>query len=436
MSENSFQSKGKNFVLKSDFLNNTNNSKRNSNNFDSSSINDKSQKNDEGEKNKNKNVINSNSMEKELDLNIINNNFGGNKNNRSHGNIIQDYYQKMENNIDLINNQFNNINLSRNDNEKENDINEIDKINNNFNNIIINEVNNNSNSNNANNIIIPNSISNENNNILSHPNPNINYNPNQNYLNLNQPIENQPYINQENINQYSNMINPYIINNQPQLNINPNPNPNPNLNLLYQNAQNKSFKSKNKFSSLNMNMQNDLMAEKRLEYLISNCVSVCKEQMECRLLQNILDEKPFLASRIIYQKIKDKIQEISFDQFGNYFIQKVIDYLNIEQISEILLKKISHNFRSFCFNQHGTRVIQKIFEKIINHENLLSYFNNLLNPNLKDFVIDQNASHIIIKYVNTLSSPKNDFIIKFLLENSYELAMKKYSCCVLQKCIE
>jgi hypothetical protein len=54
MSENSFQSKGKNFVLKSDFLNNTNNSKRNSNNFDSSSINDKSQKNDEGEKNKKK----------------------------------------------------------------------------------------------------------------------------------------------------------------------------------------------------------------------------------------------------------------------------------------------------------------------------------------------------------------------------------------------
>ena len=202
-------------------------------------------------------------------------------------------------------------------------------------------------------------------------------------------------------------------------------------NKIYQPS--KSFNNKNKFSQ---KVPNNLLTEKRYEYLINNCVSACKEQTECRLLQNLIDEKPFLASRIIYQKIKDKIQEISFDQFGNYFIQKVIENLNIDQISEILIKKISHNFRSFCFNPHGTRVIQKIFEKIINQENLLNYFNNLLTPNLKDFVIDQNASHIIIKYVNTLSSPKNDFIIKFLLDNSYELAMKKYSCCVLQKCIE
>ena len=66
----------------------------------------------------------------------------------------------------------------------------------------------------------------------------------------------------------------------------------------------------------------------------------------------------------------------------------------------------------------------------------MNYYNILLTPNLKDFVIDQNASHIIIKYVNMLSYPKNDFIIKFLLDNSFELATKKHSCCVLQKCIE
>ena len=199
-------------------------------------------------------------------------------------------------------------------------------------------------------------------------------------------------------------------------------------------SSNPSLNSSKKISY--SNTQNSFISEKREEYLINNCVNLCKEQIECRQLQSILDANPTLASNVIYPKIKDKIQEISFDQFGNYFIQKVIQYLTIEQISEILYKKISHNFRSFCFNQHGTRVIQKIFEKIINDDSLLNYFNNLLTPNLKDFVIDQNASHLIIKYVNTLPSPKNDFVIQFLLENSYELAMKKYSCCVLQKCIE
>ena len=359
-----------------------------------------------------------------MDINILNANniFSENNNkkrkNNEDRNIVQDYYQKIENKTDLINNQFNNIHLSSN--EKEND----DK-----NTINIKDSKNTNNDKNSNKNINKPKIIEDNNYISNQQNQSINnFNLNPNYLNLNKSKENQVNINNNqeslNINQLKNKFNTYIMN-QPQLNVNQN------SNIIYQPA--KSFLNKNKFSSL---PQKNLLAEKRMEYLINNCVSVCKEQMECRQLQNLIDEKPFLASKIIYQKIKDKIQEISFDQFGNYFIQKVIENLTIEQISEILIKKISHNFRSFCFNQHGTRVVQKIFEKIINYENLLNYFNNLLGPNLKDFVIDQNASHIIIKYVNTLHSPKNDFIIKFLLDNSYELAMKKYSCCVLQKCIE
>ena len=108
----------------------------------------------------------------------------------------------------------------------------------------------------------------------------------------------------------------------------------------------------------------------------------------------------------------------------------------MDQISELLQKKISNQFRSLCFNQHGTRVIQKIFERIINNENLLNYYTLLLNPNLKDFIIDANATHIIIKYVSLIPSPKNDFIIQFLSDNIFELATKKHSCCALQKCIE
>ena len=183
-------------------------------------------------------------------------------------------------------------------------------------------------------------------------------------------------------------------------------------------------------------MQSILLGKKNEENLINNCVTLCKKQFECRQLQKIVDIDPSIASNVIFDKIKDKVQDISCDQFGNYFIQKVIEHLIDEQIKELLYKKISSNFRSFCFNQHGTRVIQKIFEKILNNDELLNYYNELLTPNLKDFVVDQNASHIIIKYVNMLPSPKNDFVIQFLLDNSFDLAAKKHSCCVLQKCIE
>ena len=169
--------------------------------------------------------------------------------------------------------------------------------------------------------------------------------------------------------------------------------------------------------------------------LIDNCINLCKEQNECRILQKKILENPKIVE-LIYPKIKDKIIELSNDQFGNYFIQKVIEYLKLEELEEILYNKISNQFRLLSLNQHGTRVIQKIFEKIINNDNLLNYYTLLLNPNLKDFIIDPNASHIIIKYVSLVKSPKNDFIIKFLCDNIFELATKKHSCFALQKCIE
>ena len=149
-----------------------------------------------------------------------------------------------------------------------------------------------------------------------------------------------------------------------------------------------------------------------------------------------ISENPKIVSEIIFPKIKDKIIELSCDQFGNYFIQKVIEHLKIEEIKEIFYKKISNQFRLLSLNQHGTRVIQKIFERIINQEDLLNYYTLILTPYLKEFIFDANASHIIIKYTSLIQSPKNDFIIKFLSDNIFELATKKHSCCALQKCIE
>jgi hypothetical protein len=199
------------------------------------------------------------------------------------------------------------------------------------------------------------------------------------------------------------------------------------------------FYPQNQFNNLTETSNNNLH-NNNLNYsdndLYENCVILCKEQSECRTLQKKISENPKIASEIIYPKIKDKIIELSFDQFGNYFIQKVIEHLTIEEIGEILHKKISNQFRNLSLNQHGTRVIQKIFERIINNEDLLNYYTLLLNPNLNDFIIDPNASHIIIKYVSLIQSPKNDFIIQFLCENIFELSTKKHSCCAIQKCIE
>ena len=289
-------------------------------------------------------------------------------------------------------------------------------------------------------------LNNNNNNIDIINNNNIenNYQNTFNYLSQNQiekfsPLENQNINNnkQQNIqnketNEITNRLNLLNLNTQNIFY------PNSLQNKYNNNSLNTNINNINNLNNnLNIDLQNNnIFQNNKDNELIEDCVNLCKEQAECRYLQKKISENPKLAYEIIYPKIKDKIIELSCDQFGNYFIQKVIEYLKIEQISELLQKKISNQFRSLCFNQHGTRVIQKIFERIINNETLLNYYTLLLNPNLKDFIIDANATHIIIKYVSLIQSPKNDFIIKFLSDNIFELSTKKHSCCAIQKCIE
>jgi len=463
--ENSFHSRGsKNFVLKSDYINSSRHgSKKNLSSFVEQNLNNQNQKSlfkagssffEQDDEEYKKDKINLQTSDKDLNQNIFNkpyfyegneNNFWNkNKNSHNHSNIIQDYFcQNLDDNMEFFNNQFNNMNLSNNEINENN----TDKNNNNNNHYF--------NMNYFNNINSSHNSIHSSNNTNSNASPSINFPTYQNNNNSNNntnmaetntnSITNETNNNNENNNMNQNnyiSINPVLINHNNfnrQLILNSFNNNNSNNQNIYfpqmQNAQ----PYNNQINNLNSIKNGDIpisLIKKREENLINNCVTLCREQIECRLLQKKIDAEPSLASNVIYDKIKDKIQELSCDQFGNYFIQKVIENLNYDQISELLYKKISPNFRSFCFNQHGTRVIQKIFEKIINNEELLNYYNSLLTPNLKDFVVDQNASHIIIKYVNMLQAPKNDFIIKFLLDNSFDLATKKHSCCVLQKCIE
>ena len=453
--ENSFHSRGsKNFVLKSDYLNSSRHgSKKNLSSFVDPNLNNQNQKSlfkagsffDQEEDDYRRDRNNIHMSDKDINGNIFNkaifydnneNNVWRNRNSHNHNNIVQDYFfQNIDDNMEGLNNQFNNMNLSNNEISDNNDKNNISN-NPYFN---INYFNNVKSG--------PNSQHSSNNN--TSPNLNFgNYHNSNNNLaeNNTNSITNETTTNTNNKNMNQNNfinINPILINQNNynrQLILNSYNNNNTNNPNIYfpQGLQNNQMYNPQSQNINNLN-NGDLplsILKKRDETLINNCVTLCKEQIECRLLQKKIDEEPSLASNIIYDKIKDKVQEISCDQFGNYFMQKVIENLNLEQISELLYKKISPNFRSFCFNQHGTRVIQKIFEKIIDNDELLKYYNLLLTPNLKDFVVDQNASHIIIKYVNMLQAPKNDFIIQFLLDNAFDLATKKHSCCVLQKCIE
>ena len=100
------------------------------------------------------------------------------------------------------------------------------------------------------------------------------------------------------LNPFTNQIDPYIMK-PSQLSMNQILNIN-NNNILnnHDNYQNKNIYN---FPSNNNNIY---ISDKREEYLINNCMSLYKEQIECRQLQSIIDSNPALASNLIYPKIK------------------------------------------------------------------------------------------------------------------------------------
>jgi hypothetical protein len=83
---------------------------------------DHEQDDDENKKDKDK-LKSIHTSDRDFDNNIFNNiifndmnenNNNWNKNKSNHSNIIQEYYQNVEDNIELFSNQFNNMNLSSN----------------------------------------------------------------------------------------------------------------------------------------------------------------------------------------------------------------------------------------------------------------------------------------------------------------------------------
>ena len=349
--ENSFHSKGsKNFILKSDYINNNSlhGSKKNLSSFVdiNNNQNQKSLFFEQEEENFKKDKINQHGYDKDINSNfftpgIFNENEHNlwNKNRNNHNNMIQEYFcQNVEDNMESFNNQFNNMNLSNNE------INENTEKNNNY--ININYFNSLSPAPHSQNSL--NSPNNENMNI------NLNYGSYNNSLketntNSNNNTSEQNNNNNMNQNNFIN-INPVLINQNnfnrrlilsPYNNNNTNGNNNPNIYFQPEIQNNPLYQQQN--PNLNNMKNGDIplaLLKNRDENLINNCVTLCKEQIECRLLQKKIDEDPSLASNVIYEKIKDKVQEISCDQFGNYFMQKVIENLNFDQVKELLIKKI------------------------------------------------------------------------------------------------
>ncbi|KAF8404934.1 hypothetical protein HHK36_009829 [Tetracentron sinense] len=92
-----------------------------------------------------------------------------------------------------------------------------------------------------------------------------------------------------------------------------------------------------------------------LEDLRGKILSMAKDQHGCRFLQQKFKEGNAEDIEMIFSEVKDHMGELMLDQFGNYFVQKLLDVCNEEQRTEVLLSVTRNEwgFITICLDTHG-----------------------------------------------------------------------------------
>ena len=315
------------------------------------------------------------------------------------------------------------------------------------NNININEQNTN---NTNNNLYKSNNILNQNNynypyinntiNYIFQNNTNLFYNNNPYYLNNNNNINQNvpynyfPYQQYNNINNqnYQNQFNP-IINTNIYNNYNNYYNQSNNIYNYNNNSNNINNNQNNKRTSFN---QNDKINNKDLSVLnnielakISHILA--KRKDGSKFLENIIESNPSLASSIFFPYSLAYFEEISNNKYGNFYIKKIIKYLDKELLFK-LIEFISPLIIRLGTNQYGSKIIEQLIKSIKDDDNLILNFIQKIIPNITLLINDINGTHIIYKLI--LLKSKSKFLVEEnILKNIKSIYISREGSNLLKK---
>ncbi|RKP34971.1 armadillo-type protein [Dimargaris cristalligena] len=155
--------------------------------------------------------------------------------------------------------------------------------------------------------------------------------------------------------------------------------------------------------------------------------SLCKDQHGCRFLQKQLEESPEKNVPVIFKEVFPHFVELMTDPFGNYLCQKLVEYCNDEQRTQIV-DIVASELINISLNMHGTRAVQKMIEFLSNKAQIRAAI-IALKASVVPLIKDLNGNHVIQKCLNRLTSEENQFIYD-------AVATHRHGCCVFQRCID
>ena len=227
------------------------------------------------------------------------------------------------------------------------------------------------------------------------------------------------------------------------------------INLLI-NAQNSNSKNINENEINNNNYNNLFINNNSILFnlndfqTLSLIISILNNSSQIKINSSIfttfikskITSNPNFVNFIFYPFFRSNMLLIINNKLGNLIYQNIIEILNDKNFFDFV-NFLTSNFYEISHSIIGTRIIQKLIEyfiKIPENENkkiffLYSNFLLMLKGKVFELSKNENANHIIQKFIKYLKFPLNNFIYEELYENFQKIAINKFGCCVIQKCL-
>lgn len=180
-------------------------------------------------------------------------------------------------------------------------------------------------------------------------------------------------------------------------------------------------------------------------------VEFCQDQNGSRFIQQRLEMRDPGEQQLVMREVLPAIRRLRNDVFGNYVVQKLLDF-GSQQVRTEIRDTLEGEMLQLSLQMYGCRVVQKSLETLSEEDlpRLLTEFHH----NVLSCIHDQNGNHVIQKCIEVLSqraatarlagdkeraafmADQIGFIVKDVLVNAATLSCHPYGCRVLQRILE
>lgn len=195
----------------------------------------------------------------------------------------------------------------------------------------------------------------------------------------------------------------------------------------------------------NREIRQDLTLQKVVDQNL--VLSFSMDKAGCHFLQsnyygeNTQNIDPLLRDRISAEVLgsKNVFLTICKNSFGNFFLQRVIEY-SVPAEQEAIKKYIVSDITTLCLDKSACRVVQTALEKLEPRYGDAIVEAIPRKNSLMKICTDRNANHVMQKIIKKFAAPKWEFLVTYLVkadqENLLYICRDKYGCRVVQTIVE